>query len=190
MNSFSLAGCDTLDSDGDGKFDECEDRFPPELVVRNAEIFRCDEEDTSKLCYDQDVFKNEKQVKNFLGYQFPATDDCTSTNKLKVKIEYEHGSCQDTVYTLTPMQNISACGDREPVGAFDIAYENPLHGTSKEVTIQLDDEAPVVKCGFHPESCSINVVDDKSLYHYMLKTDRYGFRLNDARFFYDVKVST
>ena len=198
MNCSSLAGCDDLDSDGNGIRDECEDRFAPELVVRNAEIFRCDEDDTRRLCYDGNVFKNEKQLKNFLEYQFPATDDCSSTNKLDVKIEYESGSCRNTVYTLTPLQNISSCNDHvpKPVGAFaPIAFKNPLYGTSKNVTVQLDDEAPVIECGFHhPDSTSLNKVDGKTLYHYMTKSEQRdggdGFRLNDARFFYTVTVST
>ena len=73
------AGCDGLDSDGSGHYDDCEDRFPPELIVRDAEIFRCDEDDSKRLCHDRTVFENEKQVKHFLEYQFPATDDCSPT---------------------------------------------------------------------------------------------------------------
>ena len=69
-----LAGCDTLDSDGDGKYDECEDRFPPELVARDAMIFRCDIDDDSRLCHTTTVFKSEKEVKHFLKHEFPATD--------------------------------------------------------------------------------------------------------------------
>lgn len=56
------AGCDDLDSDGDRLKDRCEDRYPPELVIRNAEIFRCDDDDVSRLCYTERVFKSEKQV--------------------------------------------------------------------------------------------------------------------------------
>mmetsp|Transcript_2549 Transcript_2549/g.3954 ORF Transcript_2549/g.3954 Transcript_2549/m.3954 type:complete len:1065 (-) Transcript_2549:183-3377(-) len=180
------AGCDELDSDGDGLYDLCEDRFPPELIVRDAEVFRCDEDDTSRLCYHGKVFKNERQVKNFLDYQFPASDDCASTNRLNVTIEYERGTCRETVYKLTPVQDIPACNDREPVGVFDIAYDNPLYGASKEVTVQIDDEAPVVHCGFLPDSTSFNKIDDKTLYHYMSKSNNDGHKLDDAQFIYNV----
>ena len=45
-----------------------------------------------------------------------------------------------------------------------------------------------------PNSNSINLVDEKTLYHYLLKTEGSGRRLNDARlkdagFFYNLTVS-
>lgn len=189
--AFSPAGCDELDSDGNGFRDDCEDRFPPGMVLRDAEIFRCDENDTSRLCYDKTVFSSILQVTNFLEFQVPPTDDCASTERLNVEIEYERGSCRDTVYKLTPAQDISECNGREPVvvGNWTIPYENPLRGASREVSVALDTEAPVVQCGFRPDSASINEVDGQTLYHYMLRTDREGRRLSDARLFYEVTVS-
>ena len=68
---LSLAGCDDMDSDGSGKRDDCEDRFTPELLVRDASIFRCDEDDTKRLCYTDKWFQSDKQVRNFLEYEFP-----------------------------------------------------------------------------------------------------------------------
>ena len=109
------------------------------------------------------------------------------------------GSCQNTEYTVTPFQNYSECvgfdyGSRSPLK--DVPFENPLAGTPKVVTVQLDEIDPIVECGFFvPNANSINVVDCKKLYHYMLKTEGGGTRLNDARlknsgFFYNVTVST
>jgi len=109
------------------------------------------------------------------------------------------GECQNTQYTITPYQNYSECvgydyGSRSPLK--DVPFVNPLNGASREVTVQLDEVAPVVECGFLvPNTNSANMVDGKTLYHYMLKTEGVGRRLNDARlkdagFFYNVTVST
>jgi len=108
------------------------------------------------------------------------------------------GECQNTEYTITPSQNYSECvgydyGSRSPLK--DVPFVNPLSGTPKVVTMQLDEVAPVVECGFLvPNAYSANMVDGKTLYHYMLKTEGSGRRLNDARlkdagFFYTVAVS-
>jgi len=161
---FILAGCDDLDSDGSGRVDDCEDRFSPELLNRDAKIFRCDDDDTSKLCYTEKWFKNEKQVLNFLEYEFPAADDCAPSTKLNVTIDYERGECQNTVYKLEPFQDYPECDNRPDVvsGIFTIPFQNPLSGASKEVTVQLDEVAPVVECGFLvPNANSANVLDVK-----------------------------
>ena len=108
---------------------------------------------------------------------------------------YSSGICQDTKYTVTPFQDYPDCNDVEDVGPFNLTFVNPLNGTSRDVTVQLDEVDPVVTCGFFvPNDNSINVVNDKTLYHYMLKTEGGGRRLNDARlkdsgFFYNVTVS-
>ena len=109
---------------------------------------------------------------------------------------YSSGTCQDTKYTVTPFQDYPDCNNVTDVGPFNLTFVNPLNGTSRDVTVQLDKDAPIVECGFFvPNANSINVVNDKSLYHYMLKTEGGGRRLNDARlkdagFFYNVTVST
>lgn len=185
------AGCDDLDSDGDGAKDICEDRYRPELVVRDAKIFRCDRDDTSRLCYNETVFNNEKDLSNFIEYEFPPTDDCSATNKLSIEIEHQEGTfCRESKWTITPWQDIPACNDRGEVGAFNIPFVNPLPGIAREVAVPLDAEAPAVACGFRPDSNSINVVDGKTLYHYMLTTDTDGSQLRDARFVYNVTVSS
>ena len=106
-------------------------------------------------------------------------------------------SCQNTKYTLTPFQDIPGCVDYNyGDNAVVTTFENPLNGTSKVVTVQLDEVPPTVECGFlAPNANSANMVVDKTLYHYMLKTEGGGRRLNDARlkdagFFYNVTVST
>ena len=187
------AGCDQLDSDGNGIVDMCEDRFPPSIVLRNAEIFRFNDDDYTDLCYNGKVFSNKKQLFNFLDYQFPASDDYQSPSKLSVNISYASGQCENTMYTLTPYQNISDCdgydpGDCSPLSG--VIFENPLYGIPKNVTIlQLDEVAPEVEYGFLPQPNSINIMENKTLFHYMLDTDGDQMRLNDARFFYNVTVS-
>jgi len=54
------------------------------------------------------------------------------------------------------------------------------------VTVHLDDKAPVIQCGFHPDSSSTNKVDGKTLYHYMLRTEASRLKMSDAGFFYNV----
>lgn len=162
-------------------------------MLRNAKIFRCDDDDTSRLCYTDKWFKNDDQVLNFLEYQFPAADDCAPTTKLDVAIEKTDGtSCDSTEYTITPSQNYPECDglDDAEIGPFNLPFTNPLFGTTKTVTLQLDDEAPAVECGFINNSNSVNVIEGKTLYHYMLKSDRAGDRLEDSQLYYDVTVST
>mmetsp|Transcript_14030 Transcript_14030/g.41087 ORF Transcript_14030/g.41087 Transcript_14030/m.41087 type:complete len:409 (+) Transcript_14030:3459-4685(+) len=182
------AGCDELDSDGDGLYDVCEDRFRPEIVVREAKLFRCDKDNTTRLCHDETIFNEELLALSFLRYEFAATDDCQATDKLSVDIDYVEGSCRNTKYRLTPVQNVPECHNVTNVGPFKIPFTNPLSGVSKEVYVVLDEEAPFVECGFRSDKTSINEISDdgKTLYHYMLKTHGNGFKLTDADFWYHV----
>ena len=68
---------------------------------------------------------------------------------------------------------------------------NPQHSTSKNFTLRTDYEAPVVQCGFKEESESINILDGKTLYHYVTTYNQAsdGMKLDDAGFFYNVTVS-
>lgn len=183
-----------MDSDGDGKVDECEDRFPPDIVLRKAEIFRCDEDDTSKLCYNEKVFNSEKQARNFLEFNFALADDCSPSKNLELVIEkIPSSNCNNTMYTLTPFQNITSCEGRAPVviGDIKIEFENPLRGNEREVILHVDDEGPVVKCGFRaPSNAGINIIDDNTLYHYLNTNDGAFGSLDDANFFYEVTVRT
>ena len=106
------------------------------------------------------------------------------------------GSCENTLYTLTPIQNITKCAGffpPHPSPLFQKEFENPLTGTTKEVTVQLDTDSPVVECGFLPQVNKNNIIDSndsKTLYSYVSKTNiGDGTRLNDARLYYYISVS-
>jgi len=185
-----------LDSDGDGEApDNCEDRYPPSLAVRDSVLFRGNANDTTRLWHRGEVFKSEKSAKNFLGYQFGAVaDDCQPSENLELQIDRVGGNCSETHYKVTPLQNIVACNGHNASGPqFNIPFENPLAGAAQIVTVQLDTEPPVIRCGFHRECTSgINVVspDGRTLYHYRSKlTDISDYELNKAKFFYYVVVS-
>ena len=182
------AGCDGQDSDGDGFADICEDRYPPDLVKFNAEIFRCDKYDTSRLCYNQQVFQSDLEARNFLDFQFRPTDDCQSSSNLHVDIQHTAGTCHDTLYTLTPYQDISRCENARPAGFYNITFENPLRGKDesvKKVTLQVDEEDPVVTCGFHDVD-KVNVVEKDTLFYYYDKGSE--STLIDSNFFYNIMV--
>jgi hypothetical protein len=165
----SQAGCDGLDSDGDGQVDYCEDQYPPELVVRNAEAFQCGNlnTDASRLCYTAVVFKDEAQVEIFLRGNFVVIDDCPAT-ELDIEIKKIEGTaCKNTRYTVKPFQDTDcAPGPRMNT---TITHLNPLDGTAKEVIVYLDDSPPSIKCGFHhtPHVKRNNSIsaDGKTLYH-------------------------
>ena len=141
------------------------------------------------------MFKSEISAKNFLGYQFGAVaDDCQPPENLELQIDRTGGNCSKTHYTVTPLQNIAACiGHNSSGPQFNIPFDNPLAGAAKIVTVQLDDDPPVIQCGFHlDDTTGINEVspDGKTLYHYTIKlADSSEFRFNEARFFYNVVVS-
>jgi hypothetical protein len=107
--AFPLAGCDGLDSDGDGQVDNCEDQYPPELVVHNVEAFRCDNinTDASRLCYMVVVFKDERQVEIFLRDIFFAIDDCPAT-RLNIDIKKLMAQHARTLNTLSNLSRIQA----------------------------------------------------------------------------------
>ena len=136
------------------------------------------------------MFRNEQQLKNFMAYQFYAFDDCQSSQAIKVNIDYKRGLCSETVYTVTPQQTVPGCNGINPVGPFNITYDNPLFGSPREVTVQLDAVPPVVTCGFKTPAIGINQIssDLKTLYHYIVDVD--NFRLNEAQFFHRVTVSS
>jgi hypothetical protein len=190
---FSLAGCDGLDSDGDGQVDYCEDQYPPELAVRNAESFRCDYEnsDASRYCYTAVVFKDEKQVEMLLRDNFVVIDDCPAT-ELDMEIKKIGGTCKNTRFTVKPIQD-TGCAPG-PRGERNITHLNPLDGTAEEVTVFLDDTAPSITCGFnHAHHANRNnsvSANGKTLYHRLGDSVGSRLKLNNAEFFYTVNVST
>jgi hypothetical protein len=94
------AGCDGYDSDGDGKVDNCEDRNPQRLVVKNTSLFLCDETDPQKLCYTSNTFKQYTDAENFILNQVQVNDDCAARNQLSIGTERIDSSvCGETTYS-------------------------------------------------------------------------------------------
>jgi hypothetical protein len=192
--AFSSAGCDGLDSDGDGQVDYCEDQYPPELIVRNVEAFQCGNlnTDASRLCYTAVVFKDEAQVEIFLRGNMFVIDDCPAT-RLDIEIEKIEGTaCKNTRYTVKPIQD-TGCAPG-PRGQHNITHLNPLDGTTKEVTVYLDDSQPNITCGFnhsiHVKRNNSVSADGKTLYHRLVDSVGSHLKLNNAELFYTINVST
>jgi hypothetical protein len=195
------AGCDSLDSDGDRKKDNCEDQYPPELIVRNAEMFQCENstDNPSRFCYTGAVFNDDTVVMKFLKYQFAVIDDCQSVSKLDVNITQVAGtSCNATRYQITPIQNTGTnCTASGPnPSKHNITHVNPLNGASKEVEVQLDMLPTIIKCGFnstlHLKRNNSVSSDGKTLYHRAVNnSSNSGLHLmmKKAEFFYDITVS-
>jgi len=82
----------------------------------------------------------------------------------------------------------------------ELTWESGLATLDPDVVIEeavdIDVVPPVVECRFLvPSANSAKIAEGKTLYHYMLKTEGGGRRLNDARLkdaglFYNVTVST
>jgi len=187
------AGCDSLDSDGDRVVDVCEDQFPPELIVRNADMFQCENstDDPSRFCYTGAVFNNKNEAIKFLKYQFPVIDDCQSASKLNVNITQVAGSCNLTRFQITPVQNTECLASGPNPNKNNITHVNPLNGASKEVIVQLDTLPPIIKCGFnstlHLERDNAVSSDGKTLYHRVVNS--LDMMMKKAEFFYNVNVS-
>ncbi len=174
--------------------DNCEDQYPPELVVRNVEAFRCDNlnTDASRLCYTAVVFKDERQVEIFLRDIFFAIDDCPAT-KLNIDIRKIDGTaCKNTRYTVKPIQD-TGCATGPRLNT-TITHLNPLDGSAKEVTVYLDDSPPSITCGFnnapHVKRNNSVSTDGKTLYHRLGDSVGSRLKLNNAEFFYTINVST
>jgi hypothetical protein len=190
---ISLVGCDGYDSDGDGQVDYCEDQYPPELVLRNVEDFRCDyhNTDVSRFCYTAVVFNNEEQVAIFLRDNFIAIDDCPAT-ELDIEINKIGGTCKNTMFSVKPIQDTGcAPGAR---GEHNITHINPLAGIVEEVTVHLDESPPSITCGFnhapHVKRNNSVSTNGKTLYHRLGDSVGSRLKLNNAEFFYSVDVST
>ena len=188
------AGCDSLDSDGDREKDNCEDQYPPELIVRNADMFKC-KNSTDDFCYTGAVFNDENEASQFLKSQFAVIDDCQLASKLDVNITQVAGSCNATRYQITPIQNTDCPASGPNPSKHNITHVNPLNGASKEVIVQLDMLPPIIKCGFnstlHLKRNNSVSSDGKTLYHRAVNSSNSGLHLmmKKAEFFYDITVS-
>ena len=137
------------------------------------------------------VFSDEKQVEKFLKDHFVVIDDCSAT-KLDIEIKKIGGECNKTRYTVKPIQNTGCAPGTQ--GEFNITHINPLNGTSKEVTVHLDESPPSITCGFnhasHVKSNNSVSADGKTLYHRLENSVGSRLKLNKAEFFYTINVST
>jgi hypothetical protein len=202
------AGCDEFDSDGDNIIDYCEDRHPPTLMFANAALFKCDKTNLTKHCYTDEVFLENEHAENFLKDQVIVTDDCLIAKGLDMVISRE-GTCSETVFTLVPRQNYTECDNiatssneitapsSSPSGASPnsnlftqtLPFVNPLLGRDKHITVQVDDEDPIVTCGFHDiHQDNIKVhVDGGYLFHYNTPDETNGLAISSFK--YTITVS-
>lgn len=91
---------DGFDSDGDGSIDICEDNYPPTLLIRNRDLFRCDIDNIDKLCYHEKTFKSFENGETFLRSLIEANDDCANFEERGIKINHEANTkCQSTEYS-------------------------------------------------------------------------------------------
>lgn len=95
-----LAGCDGLDSDGDGKADNCEDNVAPRLVLKNSYLFLCDKTNPQKLCFGDETFKQYSNAENFLLSQVQVSDDCATQSQLSIDVNrVDSSTCGETTYS-------------------------------------------------------------------------------------------
>ena len=101
-------------------------------------------------------------------------DDCLPVSLSAVVIA-EASVCTTTVEVTA---TATGCGQRPD---FDVT-------TARITGLKVDSIAPTVECGFLPshDDNSINMIDGKTLYHYM---GGHAMMLNDARLFYNLKDS-
>jgi hypothetical protein len=135
-----FAGCDGIDQDfdedsDDNKADNCEeDNFPPEIVLLDplpvvnpmSEFFRLEK-----------TFSKEEAI-SYLKNAFQVIDDCSRPALLSSEVKLVGGSCLDTEFEITPIQE--KCPDS--------ALPSFLRGGATRVILDVDDEAPLAFCGF------------------------------------------
>lgn len=180
-----FAGCDGLESDGDEGFniDFCEDHFPPSIILADSSLFVSFSDPTS-LKYTDVVFSNKTHVENFFNYQASVDDDCQEDKNLKMITTHASGTCDETKYELVPRQYYPECSKSlYDKAGFQIKFQNPLYGKKSTITVNLDEERPIVECGFH-DIHDYNVVEGKTLFHYDKKHHKHEFK--DSNFFFRV----
>ena len=80
------AGCDQFDSDNDGTIDNCEDRYPPQLLLENTDKFMCNKAALEDLCYKGEVFQQNSHAEEWLKVNFGVVDDCTPSRFLGIDV--------------------------------------------------------------------------------------------------------
>jgi hypothetical protein len=135
-----FAGCDGIDQDfdedsEDNEADNCEeDNFPPEIVLLDpfpvvdpvSGVFRLEK------TFSQD------EAMAYLKSATQVIDDCSRPELLSSEIKLVGGSCLDTEFEITPIQE--KCPNS--------ALPSFLRGGATRVILDVDDEAPLASCGF------------------------------------------
>ena len=124
------------------------------------------------------------------------TDDCapfsglTGLSTVGVNISHVTGTCHETQYQITPYQHYPGCdGHSFNNDGEEVSFVNPLNGTDVYVTVQVDEENPVVFSGFNHDDSDDVVYSvhgsgpTHTLFHYSSKK-----LFRDAHFFYNIEV--
>jgi hypothetical protein len=135
-----FAGCDGIDQGFDknsdtNEADNCqEDKYPPELTLLSPlPIVDPISKDFFRL---EKTFSNRTEAIAYLKSVTQVIDDCSRPNLLSSAVELVGGSCIDTEFKITPKQ--------EQCEGVDIF----LRGITTKVILDVDEEAPLVSCGF------------------------------------------
>jgi hypothetical protein len=179
------AGCDGIDQDfvegsATNMADNCEeDNYPPELVLlERLPVVSVDP--------DADVFRLEmsfSKIDEAISYLESATqvvDDCSRPELLTRNVELVRLSCSDSEFKVTPIQEQCAGTDKF------------LAGTPVSVLLDVDQDVPVVTCGFGvpvPENKNAQLtrrVDGKNLFLQLEGGENWN--PVDTDFFYKVEV--
>lgn len=171
-------GCDGLDQDGIKGADNCEeDLVPPTLKLRTplASTSRCD----ADVCFDE-YFRDTSDAIAFLDSIFQAFDDCADSPNVKKSIARlaEGGHCKEARFHVTPFQTFpqddsGTCSD--------------LSGDPVTVKLGLDDQPPVVSCGFRPSSSDLKVSNNGRTLS--VSVDQRPLSV-DTGLYFDIQVST
>lgn len=143
-------------------------------------MFLSESRDITDLGYLDKVFPNKQHAENFLRIHFEVTDDCAGVQQLFTTVEHvPETTCNTTYFDITPWQDYPDCGKAND-------YENPLSGRPQRIIFNVDEEEPIVTCGFET-FIGADVSRNGTLFHYM-KSDE-GRELKDSYFFFNVEVS-
>ena len=163
----------------------------------DASLFRCDKENKEKRCYTNEYFTKHQHAIDFLEFQLKVTDDCAPFSGLAglsaigVNISHVTGTCHETQYQITPYQDYAGC-DGHSFNNSDgeiVSFVNPLYGKPVYITVQVDEENPIVRSGYNHHDSDDVVYSvhgngpTHTLFHYSSKR-----LFRDAHFFYNIEV--
>jgi hypothetical protein len=137
------AGCDGIDQDfvvdsPTNMADNCEeDNYPPELVLlERLPVVNVDDPDADVFRLEKS-FSNKDEAISYLESTTQVIDDCSRPELLTRNVELVGGlSCSDSEFKVTPIQE--QCADSG----------NFLAGKHVTFLLDVDEDAPVVSCGF------------------------------------------